>query len=234
MMAPCWMAGLGASRRAEAGGTKADQRRSSRFDLLSWAALLAAIVVTASGEYQLGVHAGFGSWIAAGIPAALDVYALRAMRVRRDVMAVVFAMIAVNGLSHLVSTGLLRVNVPLVVAVSAIAPLVFWRVHLLASATTVVTGGEVCAADDVTGDDDVASVPERPSDAPTTPVSYTNAVDLAIRPLYDGGLRPTTKQMTAAMTNAGLEPKESTARAARIRIEACEPHLKDRPSALTG
>lgn len=103
-----------------------------RLDLLSWAALAAAITVTASGEYQLGLHAGFGPWIAAGIPASLDVYALRAMRARRDVLAVVVAMIAVNAASHLVTAGLLPVNVPFVVAVSAIAPLVFWRVHHLA------------------------------------------------------------------------------------------------------
>jgi outer membrane biosynthesis protein TonB len=105
---------------------------SARLDFLSWAALIAAIVVTATGEYQLGIHAGFHPVIAAGIPAALDIYALRAMRARRDVAAVVLAMIATNALSHLVTTGLLPINVPLIVAVSAIAPLVFWRVHKLA------------------------------------------------------------------------------------------------------
>ncbi len=41
-------------------------------------------------------------------------------------------MIGVNAASHLVTAGLLPVNVPLVVAVSAIAPLVLWRVHRLA------------------------------------------------------------------------------------------------------
>lgn len=105
---------------------------NTRLDFLSWASLIAAIGVTAYSEYQLGVHAGFGPWVAAGIPAALDIYALRAMRAGRDVVAVVVAMIAVNALSHLVTTGLIFVNVPLVVAVSAIAPLVFWRVHRLA------------------------------------------------------------------------------------------------------
>jgi hypothetical protein len=48
------------------------------------------------------------------------------------VLAAVAAMIGVNAASHLVTAGLLPVNVPLVVAVSAIAPLVLWRVHRLA------------------------------------------------------------------------------------------------------
>lgn len=101
-------------------------------DPLLWAALAAALVVTASAEYELARSAGFGAYVAAGVPAALDIYAVRALRARRDVAAVVLAMVAVNGASHLVAAGLLPVSVPLVVAVSAIAPLVLWRVHRLA------------------------------------------------------------------------------------------------------
>lgn len=100
-------------------------------DLLGWAALGAAIVVTASAEYQLARACGFGTWVAAGVPAALDIYAIRALRAHRDVLAVVVAMIAVNAAAHLVEAELLAVSWPLVVAVSAIAPLVLWRVHAL-------------------------------------------------------------------------------------------------------
>jgi hypothetical protein len=100
-------------------------------DPLAWAALAAAIVVTASAEYELSRACGFNEVVAGGVPAALDIYAVRALRARRDVLAVVVAMIAVNAASHLVSAGLVPVNVPLVVAVSAIAPLVMWRVHAL-------------------------------------------------------------------------------------------------------
>ena len=100
-------------------------------DPLLWAALAAVLVVLASAEYQLAVACGFGPYVAAGVPAALDVYALAALRARRDVLMVVVVLIAVNAASHLVEVGLLPVNVPLVVAVSAIAPLVLWRVHRL-------------------------------------------------------------------------------------------------------
>lgn len=101
-------------------------------DPLLWGALAAALVVTASAEYALARSAGFGAVVAGGVPAALDIYVIRALRARRDVAAVVLAMVAVNAASHLVAAGLLPVSVPLVVAVSAIAPLVLWRVHRLA------------------------------------------------------------------------------------------------------
>ncbi|MFM9652776.1 hypothetical protein [Streptomyces galilaeus] len=100
-------------------------------DPLLWAALAAVLVVLASAEYQLAVACGFGTYVAAGVPAALDVYALAALRARRDVAAVVATLIAVNAASHLVEVGLLPVSVGLVVAVSAVAPLVLWRVHRL-------------------------------------------------------------------------------------------------------
>ncbi|MFG3154245.1 hypothetical protein ACGF7W_19625 [Streptomyces sp. NPDC048219] len=100
-------------------------------DPLETAALAAVLIVLASAEYQLAVACGFGPYVAAGVPAALDIYAIKALRERRDVLLVVAALIAVNAASHLVEVGLLPVSWILVVAVSAIAPLVLWRVHRL-------------------------------------------------------------------------------------------------------
>lgn len=100
-------------------------------DPLLWLALVAVLVVLASAEYQLARACGFGQYVAAGLPLSLDVYALAALRARRDVLAVVAVLIGVNAASHLVEVGLLPVDVPLVVAVSAVAPLVLWRVHRL-------------------------------------------------------------------------------------------------------
>ncbi|GAA4016010.1 hypothetical protein [Streptomyces plumbiresistens] len=105
---------------------------STQRDWLGWAALVAALIGTASAEYSLARAAGFGIWVAFAVPAALDVYALRAFKAQRDVPAVVAALILVNSLAHLVSSGHLVVSAPLVIAVSAIAPLVLWRVHALA------------------------------------------------------------------------------------------------------
>lgn len=108
-------------------------------DLLAWAALAAALAVTASAEYELARMCGFNQWVAAGVPAALDIYAVRALKAGRDVPAVVLAMIAVNAAAHLAAAGMLHVSTPLVVAVSAIAPLVLWRVHRLGHSGQVNT-----------------------------------------------------------------------------------------------
>ncbi len=102
-----------------------------KHDYLKWGALAAALVATASAEYELARAVGFNQWVAAAVPGALDLYTVRALRSGREVLAAVAAMIGVNAASHLVTAGLVTVNVPLVVAVSAIAPLVLWRVHSL-------------------------------------------------------------------------------------------------------
>ncbi|MFD5218042.1 hypothetical protein ACFWMH_10315 [Streptomyces tendae] len=140
-------------------------------DPLAWAALAAALAVTASAEYALARAAGFGEWTAAALPAALDIYAVRALRARRDVAAAVAAMIATNAAAHLVAAGLLPVDWPLVVAVSAIAPLVLWRVHRLA--------------------DHVEATPEQPL------VPLVNTARPAAVPLVDDGTDTPGKEIGA-------------------------------------
>ncbi|TRV81745.1 hypothetical protein FKN01_00035 [Streptomyces sp. 130] len=100
-------------------------------DYLLWGALGAVLVVLASAEYDLARACGFGELVAAGVPAALDIYAVRALRAKRDVLVVVAALIAVNSASHLLAAGVLTVTPWLIVPVSSIAPLVLWRVHQL-------------------------------------------------------------------------------------------------------
>ncbi|MCF2531191.1 DUF2637 domain-containing protein [Yinghuangia soli] len=57
-------------------------------------------------------------------------------------------------------------------------------------------------------------------------VEPANPIEAVIRPLYGRlGRRPSTAQMTAAMSAAGLRPVASTARDARRRLEKREPQL---------
>ncbi|MGI5512742.1 hypothetical protein [Streptomyces sp. CA-106131] len=157
-------------------------------DYLAWAALAAALVVTASAEYALARQAGFGQWTAGALPAALDIYAVRALRARRDVAAAVAAMIATNAASHLVAARLLPVAWPLVVAVSAIAPLVVWRVHRLAEhvAHTAPHRAEAAPAEPVPAP--VSAVPEAVEDVPE-PVVDEAAEDAPSVPTL-GDFRP--------------------------------------------
>ncbi|MGC9409806.1 hypothetical protein [Streptomyces sp. DZ1-3] len=128
-------------------------------DYLKWGALAAALVATASAEYDLARAVGFNQWVAAAVPGALDIYTIRAMRAHRDVLAAVLALILVNSASHLVTVGLLPVDWPLVVAVAAIAPLVLWRVHRLAD---VVEEAPVEEAAEVAPEPEAESVPAVP------------------------------------------------------------------------
>ncbi|MGW6743762.1 DUF2637 domain-containing protein [Streptomyces sp. NPDC055025] len=105
-------------------------------DLLLTGSLAAVLIVLASAEYQLARACGFGEYVAAAVPVALDLYVVKALRVKRDVTAAVLALVAVNAASHLVTAGVLPVGWPLIVAVSSIAPLVLWRIHRLGEEPT--------------------------------------------------------------------------------------------------
>lgn len=172
-----------------------------KHDYLKWGALVAALVATASAEYELAVAVGFNAWVAAAVPAALDLYTVRALRAHKEVLAAVAAMIGVNAASHLVTTGLLPVNVWLVVAVAAIAPLVLWRVHSL-------------GADDATAFSDVkADITERPAVAEPVAVTVQRP---PVRPLVQVPARAVDpfagkpyKALPAALPEPVAEPENS-------------------------
>jgi hypothetical protein len=132
-------------------------------DWLKWVAAGFALVATASAEYELARAIGMNEWISAAVPGALDAYVVRALRSHREVLTAVLAMVGVNASSHLVTAGVLVVEWPLITAVSAIAPLVLWRVHALS------TPGEarVRALWNVT-EDEHTSTPPVPEHAPTS------------------------------------------------------------------
>ncbi len=100
-------------------------------DALKWVSVAAALAVTATAEYDLAVAIGVNKVVAAAVPAALDAYVLRALQRNKEVLTSVLAMVAVNAASHLQHAGMLPVDWILTTAVSAIAPLVLWRVHAL-------------------------------------------------------------------------------------------------------
>lgn len=129
-------------------------------DYLKWGALAAALVATASAEYELARAVGFNELVAAAVPGALDIYTVRALRAHRDVLAAVLALILVNSASHLVTVGLLPVDWPLVVAVAAIAPLVLWRVHRLADVVEESPAEKVAEAAPEPEAESVPAVPE--------------------------------------------------------------------------
>lgn len=114
--------------------------RNENRDVLGWLAMLACVVIAAHGEWSLAVAAGYQPYVAAALPVAVDAYAIRSMQAGREVLAPVALMVATNAAAHLVHAGLLHVGPWLVVAVSAIAPVVLWRVHALRRGVDHVVG----------------------------------------------------------------------------------------------
>lgn len=141
-----------------------------RGDWLKWVAAGFALAATASAEYELARAIGMDKVIAAAVPGALDAYVVRALRAHREVLTAVLAMVGVNAASHLVTAGVLAVDWRLITAVSAIAPLVLWRVHALSTpgearrrALRGVPKGGYVPEHAATGD-----APAGPADASTT------------------------------------------------------------------
>lgn len=168
-------------------------------DWLKWAALGFALVATASAEYELARAVGYNKWVAAAVPGALDVWTVRAMRQHRDVLAAVLAMIVVNALSHLVTAGLLEVSVPLVVGVSAIAPLVLYRLH-------AITGTDEPKADTTPRQEPVQAPVQvdTPEPAPVVPARPTLHV-------ICGGQQPFTLDVPARPEPVRLSADEAKA-----------------------
>ncbi|MGW8682145.1 hypothetical protein ACWGNN_13940 [Streptomyces sp. NPDC055817] len=167
-------------------------------DYLKWGALLFALVATASAEYELARAVGYNQWVAAAVPGALDVWTVRAMRQHRDVLAAVVAMILVNAASHLVTAALLPVSVPLVVGVSAIAPLVLYRLHAITGPAPAVVDAEPVH---------VAQAPVQVDTAPPAPVE-------AKRPKLQvicGGQQPFTLAVPPAPDPVRLSADEAKA-----------------------
>lgn len=103
----------------------------TRNDVILWGALGCALVSTAHAEYTLATAAHFNEYVALAVPGALDLYVIRALQQRRDVLVAVLAMVAANVASHLIAGGVLAVTWHVIAAVGAVAPLIVWRVYSL-------------------------------------------------------------------------------------------------------
>lgn len=103
----------------------------TRRDWILWGVLGCALVSTAHAEYTLATATHVNGYVALAVPGALDLYVIRALQQRRDVLAAVLVMVAVNVTSHLMTAGVLPVHWSITAAVGALAPLLLWRVHYL-------------------------------------------------------------------------------------------------------
>jgi len=228
------------------------------------AVLAAALALSAPGEYRLAVLAGWDWRFALIMPGVLSLYAAVAAAIAGSLpkgsaerkqanagalIALTLAMTA-QVFSHLIEAGYADKSPGVVIAVSAVPPMVAAHtLHLTAAATRltpkvamppmpVTTPQPAIQESPEPEPEETVQAPEAepvvtPEVEPVGEVSTRDQIDLVIRRLYDSlGGRPGTKQMTTALRQAGLPASDGTAREARLRVESAEPDLKDYPSAL--
>jgi hypothetical protein len=116
-----------------------------------WVAMVAAVVLTAKGEFDLAVLAHFDATIAWMFPVMVDVYVITAFHRRRwkdmviSALLMIFCQIAVHVLPIYITAGE-QTPWGLVVAVACIAPVVVVRVKMLTGRTAQEIAAEQQAA----------------------------------------------------------------------------------------
>ncbi|HEX8626746.1 MAG TPA: hypothetical protein VF755_01055 [Catenuloplanes sp.] len=135
-----------------------------------WIALGSAELMSAVGEFHLATEIGIAPWLAWLLPVALGIYGYCAFAAgnRADVCAALALMVICQGLAHLLAVELIPRHWTLIIAVSAVAPIVCWRVHHLGQHTpeapAPVDAAPVAGIRPVMVDKPAAPVP--PIDAP--------------------------------------------------------------------
>lgn len=159
--------------------------------LLGWLALVACLAVQAESEWSLAVTLGWPPIVAAGIPAALGAYAVRALHAGREILLCVAAMVATVAASRLVHAGMLAVTPYLVIAVSAVPALVMWRIHALGrhtadAAPTPAVGGPSTLPVVIHVPPSAAAyapvIPERPTTPPAIEQAPDGEIDVPTTP----------------------------------------------------
>lgn len=233
-----------AAEQADRGEQKPARRRWSvraasawMWGRAPWAALMAAIGLTASGEYKLAMLAGFGvvSWL---LPVCIDIWAATAFHRKKDVRSALAMMIATNVIYHMAERGIVGVRTVdghhvaewwLIGLVACIAPVVLWRVHQLI--------GHAQDEQDATAPDTSGSTPQdgrigEAGHAPSgdTANRYRTAQDGIGRTTQDGG---STHRPDAHRTPATSGNEETASRTALARTV---PATRPRPTvtATTG
>ncbi|MDG4790350.1 hypothetical protein O7626_40845 [Micromonospora sp. WMMD1102] len=157
---------------------------------LRWPALVAAVALTAKGEYDLARMAHYGEWMAVLFPISIDVYSAAAFLRHRtgDVLAGLALMIGCQIAVHLLPlhiTGEEKVPWGLVIAISCIPPIVAWRAHALGTKSRAEkTKPEPSIAEPVSGMPDIDATDVDVRDASFDPWSLAEPARDASLPVH--------------------------------------------------
>ncbi|MER5887271.1 hypothetical protein ABT160_25905 [Streptomyces sp. NPDC001941] len=166
-----------------------------------WAALCAAVGLTASGEFELARLVGWPNLVAPLLPVTIDVWAVTAFHRGRDVKAALAVMIGTNTVYHLAERGMFGVDGAgrpawwLIILTASIAPIVVWRVHQLIGA----------------GRERTPSAPDADR-TPSAAVAEAPTAPAPVAPAHRKASSPTaTRRRTPAQKPSGTHPQKPSA-----------------------
>jgi hypothetical protein len=187
--------------------------RLSFTDLVRYAALAAAMVISFAVERDLALSHGVPVSVAPAVPVAIDLFLVWAVRSRRDIALAVSVAVAANVAGVLTTESLSAVDTWVSAGLHAVFPLTVWRMHRAESPERPSEASPDGSRDTETSEHPSApekgawpdadlwrdfedSAPDAESEAPVTPPS-TEDIRAAVAVLASRHGRPVTGRMVA-------------------------------------
>jgi hypothetical protein len=105
------------------------RKRLSFTDLVRYAALAAAMVISYATQRDLALAHGVPESVAPAVPVAIDLFMVWAVRSRRDIALAVSVAVAANVAGVLTTESLSAVDTWVSAGLHAVFPLTVWRMH---------------------------------------------------------------------------------------------------------
>ncbi|WP_432098601.1 transfer protein spdA [Streptomyces sp. WAC 04229] len=175
-------------------------KRFSFTDLVRYAALAAAMLISYATQRDLALAHGVPESVAPAVPVAIDLFMVWAVRSRRDIALAVSVAVAANVAGVLTTESLSAVGTWVSAGLHAVFPLTVWRMHRSepeALPTTPQTRTESAWPSDDLWQDYETSGPDNGSEAPVTPPTAED-IRAAIAVLESKHGRPVTGAHLAA------------------------------------
>ncbi|MGV9322465.1 transfer protein spdA [Streptomyces sp. NPDC003660] len=114
-------------------------KRLSITNVVRYAALAAAMVISFAVERDLALSHGVPATVAPAVPVAIDLFMIWAVRSSRDVALAVAVAVAANVAGVLTTESLSAINTWVSAGLHAVFPLTVWRMHRVERSTEILT-----------------------------------------------------------------------------------------------
>ncbi|MGW1187524.1 transfer protein spdA [Streptomyces sp. NPDC002559] len=171
-------------------------KRPAFTDLVRYAALAAAMVISFATQRDLALSHGVPASVAPAVPVAIDLFMIWAVRSARDVALSVAAAVSANVAGVLTAESLSAVGTWVSAGLHAVFPLTVWRMHRAEPGKPAEALRDSWPGDDLWQDFEAADAPDSEADSPVTPPSAED-IRAAVKVLESRHGRPVTGALVA-------------------------------------